>query len=204
MRGAVELGYAPPLPGEEADGGTPWDADAPLGDWAETIVSIGRTQKVLKGGIQVSFRALVVIGNLQGAGGFGVGKGRSAIDAMRFASAYARRNLFFVDRYRETALVHDVQGRHNNCVVRIVAVPPGRGMTAGDTVGTILQQMGLSNFSAKVHGRRNPYSVVRATFAALSTHQSIEQIALKRGRRLLEVERQFDREKKMPPRYQHH
>ena len=64
--------------------------------------------------------------------------------------------------------------------------------------------MGLSNFSAKVHGRRNPYSVVRATFAALSTHQSIEQIALKRGRRLLEVERQFDREKKMPPRYQHH
>ena len=121
---------------------------------------------------------------------------------MRFVGVRAPQPLY-VDRYRETALVHDVQGRHNNCVVRIVAVPPGRGMTAGDTVGTILQQMGLSNFSAKVHGRRNPYSVVRATFAALSTHQSIEQIALKRGRRLLEVERQFDREKKMPPRYQH-
>ena len=44
---------------------------------------------------------------------------------------------------------------------RIVAVPPGRGMKAGDTVGTILQQMGLSNFSAKVRGRRNPYSVAR-------------------------------------------
>ena len=77
------------------------------------------------------YRALVVVGNLMGAGGFAFGKGHSPQDAVRRATHAAKRDLHFVDRYRDVALLHDVSGKHNGCMVDIYATKPGARAVGG-------------------------------------------------------------------------
>ena len=76
----------------------------------------------------------------------------------------AKKNLVVVDRFKNAGLVHSVEGRHNNCKVVLRAVPPGYGMKGSRTAKAVLTQMGISDCTAKAHGRRNPFSVVRALF----------------------------------------
>jgi len=165
------------------------DQNKPAGDWAELIVKVDRVQKVTKGGVIMSNRCLVTIGNNKGAGGFGMGKGPSPQEAMTLASRNARKNLVFVDRYSNSALMHDLVGTHNNCKVVLRALPPGMGMTAGPLIREMLEMMGIADCSAKAYGNRNPYSVVRATFKALKMHEGLEVIARKRGKRVMELAR---------------
>ena len=174
------------------------DPSEPLGKWAETIVKINRVQKVVRGGTIMRYRALVVVGNLMGAGGFAYGKGRSPRDAVERASRAAKRDLRFVERFRDVALLHDVRGKHNNCIVDIYAKPPGSGIVGGPLGRRILTQLGFSSFSIKGRGRRTPYSYVSATFAALAAHTSVEELARKRGRRILEVEHAAARHARTP------
>ena len=165
----------------------------PEGRWAETIVKIDRVQKVVRGGTIMRYRALVAVGNLMGAGGFAFGKGHSPQDAVARASRRAKADLRFVDRHRDVALAHDVRGKHNNCTVDIYAVPPGKGMVGGALGRAIMTQLGFSSFTIKARGRRSPYSYVAATFDALANLASVEDIARKRGRRILEIEHALDR-----------
>ena len=138
-----------------------------LGRWAETIVKVDRVQKVVKGGTIVKYRALVAVGNLMGAGGFAYGKATSPQDAIAKASRKAKQNLFFVERFKGVALAHDVQGKHNSCIVNIFATPPGYG-TKGSALGrTIMKQLGFASFTIKAHGRRSPASYVRLSSSLL-------------------------------------
>jgi len=159
-----------------------------IGKWAETIVKVDRVQKVVRGGTIMKYRALVVVGNLMGAGGFAYGKGALPADAVSRASKKAKRNLFFSERYKGCALTHDVRGKHNSCIVDILSVPPGYGNFGGALGRAILTQMGFSAFTIKGRGRRSPASFVYATFDALRKMQSVADVARKRGRRILEVE----------------
>lgn len=173
-------------------------ASAPMGRFAETIVRVDRVQKAVKGGVITRFRALVVVGNLMGAGGFAFGKAATPAEAVARASKAAKRDLRFFDRFLDTALAHDVRGTHNNCTVDVLATPPTSGPKGGRLGRAILTQLGFSNFTIKVHGRRTPASYVYATFNALGHLQSVEDIARKYGRRLLEIEHSLLADFKQP------
>jgi len=159
------------------------------GDFAETIVKVDRVQKVNHQGVTVSYRALTIVGNIKGAGGFGVGKASSPNEAMVLASSAAKRNLHHVDRLEGYGLSHDCYGEHNNCKVTLRCLKNGTGNMGNKLISELLYQMGIVDVSSKAHGRRNPYSVIRAAFKALARHESTEDVAMKRGKRLMPIER---------------
>ena len=156
---------------------------------ADYIVRVDRVQKVQRGGTLVRYRALVVGGNGNGCAGFGVAKANSAQEACAIASKKCKRNIFFIDRYKGAGLTRDLVGRHNSCKVTLRALPPHFGLHGHPLVMDILLHFVISDCSCKSHGNRNQYNVVRATFKALLTHESIEDISLKRGKRLMNLER---------------
>lgn len=156
--------------------------------WSGAVIKTGTTQKVVAGGRIMTYRTLVVIGNGQGAAGYGSGKGATPADALESAFREALKNVHFLDIYDGHCLTHDVAGKHNSCQVYIRALPGDRELKAGPIVEAILTRFGIASASAKVVGRRNAYSVVMATFKALSKHESLEEAAKKRGKRFLDVE----------------
>lgn len=157
------------------------------GDWGEYLVTVDRTVKLWRGGRLESYRALVVGGNGNGCAGFGIGKNPEPVIAVDLAGRMSKRNIFFVDRYQNNGLTRDLVGKQNSC--KVVLRATDNGLTGNDLCGEILKRFGITNCSAKTYGNRNLYSVVRATFKALKTHESIEDVALKRGKRLVSIDR---------------
>jgi len=157
------------------------------GEWSEMLVTVDRNIKLWRGGRLESYRALVVGGNLNGCGGFGVGKAVDPLVAVDIASRKCKRNIFFVDRYNGKNLTRDLAGKQNSCKVQLRATD--NGLRGNELIREILKRFGITNCVAKSHGNRNPYNVVRATFKALMTHESIEEIALKRGKRIVGIDR---------------
>ena len=137
----------------------------------------------------VRYRALVIGGNTNGCAGFGVAKANAPNEATAAASRMAKRNIFFIDRYMNSGITSDLVGKHNSCKVHLRSVHPNRGLKGHPLILEILKHFGISDCSAKSHGNRNIYNVVRATFKAICTHESMEDIALKRGKRLMNLER---------------
>mmetsp|Transcript_5429 Transcript_5429/g.6770 ORF Transcript_5429/g.6770 Transcript_5429/m.6770 type:complete len:402 (-) Transcript_5429:109-1314(-) len=159
------------------------------GDWGESVVKIDRVQKVQRGGTMVRYRCLVIGGNARGVAGFGVGKSIGPKEAAEVASRKCKQNVFFLDQHYNQGLVHDCVGKHNSCKVILRAVSKGHGLKAHSIIEDILAYFGVSDCSAKSHGNRNLYNIVYATFKALMTHQSVETIAMRRGRRYLNLDR---------------
>ncbi|KAG7373140.1 30S ribosomal protein S5 [Nitzschia inconspicua] len=157
------------------------------GEWGEMLIRTDRVCKMWRGGRIESYRALVVGGNLRGCGGFGVGKAFEPEDAVEIACRMAKRNIFFVDRYRGRGLTRDLVGRQNSCKVYLRATD--NGLRGNPLCCEILKLMGITNVVAKAHGSRNHYNVVRATYKALLTHESLEEIAMKRGVRLINLQK---------------
>ena len=137
----------------------------------------------------VRYRALVIGGNLNGCAGFGIAKANSPNEAAAAAARIAKRNIFFVERYLGCGLTCDLMGKQNSCKVLLRSVPPNKGLKGHDLICEILKYFGITDCTAKSHGNRNVYNVVRATFKAILTHESLEDVALKRGKRLLNLER---------------
>lgn len=160
-----------------------------FGPWSETIVRVDRVQKTQRGGTMVRYRALVIGGNLNGCAGFGVAKANAPNEAAAAAARVAKRNIFFIDRYNGTGLTSDLAGRHNSCKVALRSTNPNRGLNGHPLIREILKYFGITDCSAKSHGNRNVHNVVRATFKAIMTHESLEDVALKRGKRLMNLER---------------
>jgi small subunit ribosomal protein S5 len=160
------------------------------GDWSETIVRVDRVQKVQRGGTMVRYRALVIGGNLNGCAGFGVAKANAPNEAAALAARVAKRNIFFIDRYLGSGLTSDLAGRQNSCRVSLRSVNPNRGLHGHPLICEILKYFGITDCTAKSHGNRNVHNVVRrATFKAIMTHESLEDVAMKRGKRLMNLER---------------
>lgn len=157
------------------------------GEWGEMLIRTDRVSKMWRGGRVVSFRALVIGGNLRGCGGFGLGKAFEPEDAVEIACRMAKRNVFFVDRFRGRSLARDLVGRQNSCKVVLRATT--NGLRGNPLCCEILKLMGITNVVAKAHGSRNHYNVVRATYKALLTHESLDETAMKRGLRLVNLER---------------
>jgi small subunit ribosomal protein S5 len=157
------------------------------GDWSQMLVTVDRNIKLWRGGRLESYRALVVGGNMNGCGGFGFGKATDAIEAVNVAARVCKRNIFFVERYQGNGLTRDLVGKQNSC--KLVIRANDIGLRGNELVREILKRFGITNASAKAYGNRTPYNVVHATFKALMTHESLEEIALKRGKRIISLDR---------------
>ena len=160
--------------------------------WSGVILNTDIVQKTTPGNRVNSNRALVMIGNLRGAGGFGMGKGKTPNDAINSAFRAALRNILHIDLYDNFGLAHDVHGKHNSCHANIKATSRARIFVGSNFAYEILSRFGISSASVKLVGRRNPYSMVRAIFNALEKHENIDEYARNRGKRYLSIKWAYD------------
>lgn len=155
-------------------------------DLKDQVISINRVTKVVKGGKNMSFAALVVIGNQQGIVGFGTGKAKEVPNAIRKALEAAKRNLIRVP-LTGTTLPHPFVGRFGAGRVMLKPAVEGTGVIAGGAVRAVMNAVGVSNILTKSLGSNNPHNVIRATFDALASMKSREEVARLRGRTVEEL-----------------
>lgn len=156
-------------------------------DWSSRVLQIGRVSVTRKAGRSASFRTLMVAGDMKGRVGVGFGKGDDIRTALDNALKLAVRDVIWIPLYEGRTLYHDLVGKHNNCKVMIRAAPAGAGNKAGKGVRSILDVLGVRDSTTKVFGRHNPYSIVLATMKAFESYESAQFVALKRGKRLMDV-----------------
>jgi small subunit ribosomal protein S5 len=152
----------------------------------DTVVSISRVTKVVKGGKNLSFSALVVVGDGHGVVGFGIGKAKEVPSAIKKAIEAAKKALVRVPM-AGTTIPHPVLGHFGAGQVLLKPAPDGTGIIAGGAVRAVVESAGISNVLTKSIGSANPHNVVRATFAALGMLKDPSTVARLRGKELEEM-----------------
>jgi small subunit ribosomal protein S5 len=153
----------------------------------DTVVSINRVTKVVKGGKNLSFSALVVVGDGHGVVGFGVGKAREVPSAIKKGIEAAKKSLIRVPLIG-TTVPHVVTGRYGAGSVLLKPAPEGTGIIAGGAVRAVVESAGIQNVVTKSLGSANPHNVVRATFTGLMGLKDPVNVARARGRELADLE----------------
>ena len=152
----------------------------------DTVVSISRVSKVVKGGKNLSFSALVVVGDGHGVVGFGIGKAKEVPSAIKKAIESAKKGLLRVPM-AGTTIPHPVLGQFGAGSVLLKPAPDGTGIIAGGAVRAVVESAGINNVLTKSLGSANPHNVVRATFTALSLLRDPAAVARLRGKDLEEL-----------------
>ncbi|WDI31003.1 30S ribosomal protein S5 [Hyphococcus flavus] len=156
-------------------------------EFVDKLVAINRVAKVVKGGKNFGFAALVVVGDQKGRVGFGKGKAREVPEAIRKASQEAKRNLVRIPLREGRTLHHDAHGRWGAGKVVLRSAPAGTGIIAGGPMRAIFETLGVQDVVAKSIGSSNPYNMVRATVNALQNQTSPRNMAAKRGKKVSEI-----------------
>ncbi len=147
----------------------------------EQVVSINRVTKVVKGGKNLSFSALVVVGDPNAKiVGFGTGKAKEVPSAIKKGIEAAKKNLRKIN-VLETTILHAVLGRFGSGLVLLKPAPPGTGVIAGGPVRAVIQAVGIPNVLTKSIGSHNPHNVVKATIVALEQLRDKTAVAEMRG-----------------------
>jgi small subunit ribosomal protein S5 len=154
----------------------------------DTVVAINRVTKVVKGGKNLSFSALVVVGDGHGIVGFGVGKAREVPSAIRKGIEAAKKALIRVPLVG-TTIPHAVTGRYGSGSVLLKPAPDGTGVIAGGAVRAVVDSAGIANILTKSLGSDNAHNVVRATFTGLGDLKDPVTVARLRGKDLAEFDR---------------
>ena len=152
----------------------------------EKLIAVNRVAKTVKGGRQITFTALTVVGDGDGKIGFGYGKAREVPVAIQKSMEHARKAMVSVDLNNGT-LWHPVKANHGAARVFMKPASEGTGVIAGGAMRAVLEVVGVKNVLAKAVGSRNPINLVRATIKGLPGHAVAERIAAKRGKKVEEM-----------------
>ncbi len=152
----------------------------------DQLISVNRVTKVVKGGKNLSFAALVVIGDESGHVGFGTGKAKEVPNAIKKAVEAAKKNLIKVTLIDGT-LPHEIIGEYGAGRVLLKPAKEGTGVIAGGAVRAVLQSLGVHNVRTKILGSNNPHNVIRATFDGLLRMKDPFEVARLRGKQVNEL-----------------
>jgi small subunit ribosomal protein S5 len=153
----------------------------------DQVVAINRVTKVVKGGKNMSFAALVVVGDpAAGIVGYGSGKAKEVPQAIRKGIEAAKKKLIKVN-LTNTSIPHIVLGKFGSGQVLLKPAPEGTGVIAGGAVRAVMTSAGIQNVLTKSLGTANPHNVIKATFNALSQLRDREQVAASRGKTVQEL-----------------
>ncbi len=149
-------------------------------DIEENVICINRSAKVVKGGKNFSFGALVVVGNRKGRVGYGYGKANEVSDAIRKGGEAARKNMMDVKLVGVT-IPHPIEVRFGGAQVLMRPASAGTGLIAGGAMRAILELAGVQDVLAKSLGAANAANVAKATFKAIQSLATKEEVLAKRG-----------------------
>lgn len=162
------------------------DSDTRGDNLREKLISVNRVAKVVKGGRQFGFAALMVVGDGDGRVGMGQGKAREVPVAVQKAMEDARRNMIKVS-LKSGTLHCPLVGDHGAAKVIMRPASEGTGIIAGGAMRAVFEVAGVHNVLAKCIGSTNPINVVRATLKALRSMKDPAEVAAKRGKRVEEI-----------------
>ncbi len=155
-------------------------------DLQERLVAINRVAKVVKGGRNFRFSALVVVGDQNGHVGCGMGKAAEVPEAIRKATEDAKKNMIEVNLVG-TTISHRIIGKFGRSNVLMIPAPEGTGVIAGGPARAVLDMAGVRDIRTKSYGSNNPINCVKATLEGLGSLMSAEEVAKKRGKSVAEL-----------------
>ena len=165
--------------------------DTPEVELKERLVYINRVAKVVKGGRNFRFTALMVVGDGEGRVGVGLGKATEIPEAVRKGVADAKRHMIQVPVVG-TTIPHAVEGKYSKGHVRMLPAEEGTGVIAGGPVRAVLEMVGIKDIRTKSYGSNNPANCVKATLDGLSQLRTAEEIARLRGSPLVDYGNRAD------------
>lgn len=161
--------------------------DASQFELTEKVVAIKRVTKVVKGGRNFRFTALVVVGDGNGHVGAGLGKAAEIPEAIRKGKEDAAKNLVAVALDENNSITHDFLGKFGSSTVLLKKAPEGTGVIAGGPARSVCELAGIKNIRTKSLGSNNKQNVVLATIAGLSQLKTPEEVARNRGKSVEEL-----------------
>ena len=153
----------------------------------EKVVTIKRVTKVVKGGRNMRFTALVVVGDSNGHVGAGLGKATEIPEAIRKGKEDAIKNLVTVALDEKSSITHDFVGKFGSASVLLKRAPEGTGIIAGGPARVVCELAGIKNIRTKSLGSNNKQNVVLATIMGLSQLKTPEEVAKNRGKSVEEI-----------------
>ena len=161
--------------------------DASQLELVDQVVDIKRVTKVVKGGRNMRFTALVVVGDKNGHVGAGLGKAAEIPEAIRKGKEDAMKKLITVKLDENNSITHDISGKHTGASVLLKRAPEGTGIIAGGPARSILELAGIKNIRTKSLGSNNKQNVVLATIEGLKSMKTPEEVARLRGKSVSEI-----------------
>ncbi|MFH1512203.1 MAG: 30S ribosomal protein S5 [Bacillota bacterium] len=157
-----------------------------VSEFKEKLVAINRVTKVVKGGRNFRFAALVVVGDEKGRVGAGIGKAAEISEAIRKGVDKAKKNMITIS-LMGTSIPHDAVGRFGTGKVLLLSAPEGTGVIAGGAARAVLELAGVRDIRTKSYGTSNRINMVKATLDGLRQIRTAEQIARLRGKTVEEI-----------------
>ena len=153
---------------------------------SDRVVRVNRVSKVVKGGRKFSFSALIVVGDMNGRVGAGIGKAREVTEAIRKGMDVAKRNMITVPMVG-TTIPHEVNLKLGSARIMLKPAAPGTGVISGGAMRAVIETAGIKDILTKSHGTNNPINTVRATLAALQMLRTAQQVAELRGKEVEQI-----------------
>ena len=157
-----------------------------VSEFKEKLVFVNRVAKVVKGGKNFRFTALMVVGDENGRIATGMGKATEIPEAIRKGVEDAKKHMVTISM-KDTTIPHQVVGVFGTGRVLLMPAPEGTGVIAGGPVRAVIEAVGIKNIRTKSIGSNNPINMVKATIAGLSQLRTAEEVAKLRGKTVEEV-----------------